>query len=456
MKKFTLLTLLAGASVSLNAQQLPGFSTGNYTGVAGVFFNPANIAESRYRFDIQVYSMDFDVGSNQVPFAINNIGNTFKGDSLRNQLFGARPGSTSILMRVNIQGPSVMLRLPAKFAVALTTRARIIANVRNVDQQLVNSLINAQNSDGANLPYTLQSSGNMALNVNAWKEIGATVAREIAHGGPSTLSAGLTLRYLMGIGNAYMNIQNLNGTLAQDPITQQPYLTNTAGSLGMGFAGVDLSNFKANQLFQTHGNGVGADLGLVYEFKPVPVLGYLFRAGASLLDVGSITYSPEPQSTGTFNVHIPNNSRYYLSDLDSVSLSNYKQHFESVPQYFTESDSGTAKYKVSLPTRIQLDFDYHAILGLYVNLSAQLSVASGAKAYNPIYYNTYTLTPRYETKIFGAYLPLSYNALTGTNVGVALRVGPLYLGSGSIISALIGHTKEPNVFLGIHIGFLKH
>jgi len=456
MKKLTLLVLLAGVVCHTNAQQLPGFSTGNYTGVAGVFFNPANIADSRYKFDLELFSMDFDVGSNRVPFAFKNMGNTFKGDSLRNQLFPAQPGSASILFRVGIQGPGLMLRLPAKFSVALTTRARVIANVRNVDQQLVNSLINAQNNDGANLPYTLQSSGNMALNVNAWKEIGASVARDLVSHGPSTLKGGLTLRYLMGIGNAYMNIQNLNGTLAQDPISQQPYLTNMAGSLGMGFAGVDLSNFKANQLFQTHGTGVGADLGLVYEFKPVPVLGYLFRAGASLLDIGSIKYTPEPQSTGTFNVNIPNNSRYYLSDLDSVSLSNYKQHFEGVPQYFTLTDSGISKYKVNLPTRVQLDFDYHAILGLYVNLSAQLSLASGAKAYNPIYYNTYTLTPRYETKIFGAYLPLSYNALTGTNVGVAARVGPLYFGSGSIISALIGHTKEPNVFLGIHIGFLKH
>ncbi|TDW97285.1 DUF5723 family protein [Dinghuibacter silviterrae] len=436
------------------AQTLPGFSTGNYTGVTGVFSNPANIADSRYRFDVCLFSLDPDVASDRVSFKLGTLGSSLKGDSLRNQLFGGGTGTVSALINVCIQGPSVMLRLPGKFSVALTTRARVVANVRDLDRSLANSLDNSQNGN-ANLPVTIQSPGNMAVNVNAWKEIGASVAREVMHKGPNFLKAGVTLRYLMGVGNGYMLVRNFSGTINEDNVLQQPYLSPTTGQIGMGFAGIDFSHVKGKDLTETHGTGVGADLGLVYEFR-LPKGGYLLRAGASLLDLGSIGYTPEPQSSGVYNVHIGANQRYYLSDLDSVNLDNYKQHFAQNPLYFTPTDSGTAKYRVSLPTRVQLDLDYHVISFLYVNVMAQIRVASIQKAYNPTSYNTYTLTPRLEMRHLGVFVPISYNTLSGVNAGLALRAGPVFLGSGSILGAIFGQSKDANFFIGVHVGFLRH
>ena len=53
--KCKLILLLLIFLQSVSAQDFPGFRTGNYTGVNGVFFNPANIADSRYRWDFNLF-----------------------------------------------------------------------------------------------------------------------------------------------------------------------------------------------------------------------------------------------------------------------------------------------------------------------------------------------------------------------------------------------------------------
>ena len=66
------------------------------------------------------------------------------------------------------------------------------------------------------------------------------------------------------------------------------------------------------------------------------------------------------------------------------------------------------------------------------------------------------LTPRYETHwgggVFGAFLPISYNEVSGFNTGVALHVGPLIFGSRSVFGNLIGSSKELNAFVGLRFG----
>jgi hypothetical protein len=65
------------------------------------------------------------------------------------------------------------------------------------------------------------------------------------------------------------------------------------------------------------------------------------------------------------------------------------------------------------------------------------------------------LTPRYEGKAIGLYLPVTYNTLTQLTMGATLRLGPLFVGSGSILSALLSNSRQADFNLGLHIGVLK-
>ncbi|MEJ7914381.1 MAG: hypothetical protein WKF70_14585, partial [Chitinophagaceae bacterium] len=69
--------------------------------------------------------------------------------------------------------------------------------------------------------------------------------------------------------------------------------------------------------------------------------------------------------------------------------------------------------------------------------------------------SSFTLTPRYEGKAFGVYLPINHNSLTQFNAGLSLRAGPLFLGSGSILSAVLGDSKQADFHIGLRFGGLQ-
>ncbi len=62
------------------------------------------------------------------------------------------------------------------------------------------------------------------------------------------------------------------------------------------------------------------------------------------------------------------------------------------------------------------------------------------------------MTPRFESKWFSFYSPLSLIQNAGFKWGAGLRLGPLYLGSGSIVSALLNaEMASADVYAGLKI-----
>jgi hypothetical protein len=59
------------------------------------------------------------------------------------------------------------------------------------------------------------------------------------------------------------------------------------------------------------------------------------------------------------------------------------------------------------------------------------------------------VTPRWESKWFGVYLPLSFNEYLLYNLGISFRLGPLVIGTGDILGTLM---KREYASLDIHMG----
>ena len=310
----------------------------------------------------------------------------------------------------------------------------------------------------------------MRLNANAWSEYGFSLARVISDKGKHFFKAGATFKYLAGAANSYINIAGLNGTLNEDRTRQDNYLSNTTGRIATGFGGVRISDFEPEQLTKMESTGFGTDLGFVYEFRPdhddyrkTDGSGwqrgrnkYKFKVALALLDLGKIKYEKDMQRSGAYNIDISGNERFYLSDLNDVDIDDYKDFFDSKPQYFTADNSNSeSTYNVSLPSTLQLDLDYHLHRGWYVSLASQVSLINSAnKPFNSSYYNGLTLTPRYEGKGIGLYVPISYSSLTHFNAGASLRLGPLFVGSGSLLTAMLSNSKQADVFIGLRLGGL--
>lgn len=452
MKK-TLLAILGGMSFSVGiSQTLPGYSTSNYSGVNGVFSNPANVVGSKYKWNVNLFSLNGGLANDNASYSLKNISSTFD-DGIDSLFFADSKKSTSALANVDIQGPSFMFDINKKSSIAFTSRVRIMANMADIDGQFIQS-INDQVSPSTTFPITLQSNKNQKFIINGWTDLGVTFGHIFLDKGPHFLKAGITGKYLAGATNNYVNIDNFRGTLNKD-MSDNVFLTNASGKVAVGLAGIDFSDddVEIADAIDFKSKGFGADIGFVYEYRPNNSNQYKFKAGLSIVDIGSVKYTPNPNQSGAYTIDIPNGSQWHPSDLDDKSLTEIKDYLDASP-YFTNNAIPTSGYKVSLPTTLQVNLDYAASKHFFVNLGGQLNLAKN-DAYSAFYYNHVVLTPRYENKIFGAYLPISYNDLSGFNAGFSLRAGPLFVGSGSIINAALDNSKQADFFFGVRFGGLR-
>lgn len=455
---------------SVSAQDLAGIRTSDYPGVNGVFFNPAGMAGSSYRFDVNMVALHPYVDNNKVAYRLGALTNTFESDSIENMIFGTTGGFTSGAVNVDIHGPSFMFNTSAKAAFALTTRLRYMTNVKDMDGKLLESLSqDAENN--ADLPYTISSSGNMRVNAHTWSELGASMAHIFIDSHGNILKGGVTLKYLIGTAETYIGIDKLSGTLntsSDGPDDQKVYLQNASGHLSIGTAGVDIGDIQVNQLLKPNGRGLGADIGLIYEYRPQTALydstgfndlnasQYKIKVSLSLLDLGRLAYHSRVQS-GDYDIHITGDEKLDMEELEDLNLHDYKTFFDQRPEYFTPSKSeATNAYKIALPSTLLASVDYRVLKGLCLNLEGRIALMGRhSDPFNNYYYSSFIFTPRFEGPKFAAFLPVSYSELTHVNAGFAVRAGPLFLGSGSLLTALINNSKQADIFFGIHVFSLR-
>lgn len=470
MRKIMLIVLAVLCTLTMFSQDYLGYRSGNYTGVNAVFTNPGNIADSKYYFDINLVTLSTLGANDKASYKLKNFSETFKSENLREKLFGENLGPANGIFTLDIHGPSAMLTLGTRNAIAITTRGRMFANVVDFDSKLFDQLTNPEGNDPS-LPYSLNSNEDMRFSINGWTEYGASFSRVLMDKGAHAIKAGISVKYLAGAVNGFMNVENFKSTINADPLLKLPYLENTTGRIAAGFSGVNVSGFEGKELLKNHGYGFGTDIGFVYEFRPDAEMQtvngihlannykklYKFKFGVSVLDLGSILYKRDAARSGDYSLDITGGEKLFLEQLRNKDVDQYNQFFKDHPEFFIPVNTNPdEEYSVSLPTTLQLDADYLINDGFYLNLASQISLSNNdTKFYNNRNFSAVTLTPRYEDKIWGVYLPINYNTLTKMNVGMSFRVGPLFFGSGSLLTALFGSSKQADVHLGIRIGELK-
>lgn len=463
MKSIRLSLILVLFSGSALAQEFPGFRTGNYTGVNGVFFNPANIADSRHKWHFNLLSFHASVANDNASFSLSDLKTAIDNDGLEDQLTGTGAGLTTAMVNASIHGPSLMISTGSKSSIAITTRSRVLVNAIEIDGELADRLIDE--SSGSSSSFNILSNARNRVNMNAWTEFGFTYSRILMDQGEHFLKGGVTLKYLAGAANAYLGIDNLTGQVNDDIITGDPYLSNSTGRLQIGFGGINFSDFDLNDLTSFRSSGFGGDIGFVYEYRPGGDRlaadafdnKYRFRIGLALLDMGSIRYKRDLARSGGYDIQITGSERLNLSEVEANDLDDLKNYFDSRPQFFTPlPGASTANYNVSLPGSLNLDVDYRVTKRFYLNLGGMFSLTNSDKnIYNGQQFNSVTVTPRIESSSFGLYVPIQYHTLSKLNAGVALRYGPLFVGSGSLLTALTGESKQADLFMGLRFGAMK-
>jgi outer membrane protein OmpA-like peptidoglycan-associated protein len=439
MKRIILsLVLLIVLKFSGFAQDFSGYSSENYNGVNGVFFNPAHVVDNRYRWDINLASFSF-TGNNNL--ATVNLFNS--NDSIRFK----NVDKANLYANADIHGPSVMFKLNSKSSLALTTRGRMMVNLDHLPGNLATSLTD---TNGVSFPFNVNA-GSFNESAHIWAEFGLTYGRILALTDKHTFSGGITLKYLAGLGSIYSNVSNLN-TIVNDS-AGTTFLRHGSAGFNYEEGGIDLFSNDLIKQLQINGTGVGGDIGFEYEYRPLgnhDINGsshYKIKASLALLDVGSIHY--DTKGGGSYTLNTANNTQggdtLNLDRFQNVkNQADFNKAVNNSDSVLTRTDS-IGSYNMSLPTSLVGAIDYDLTGKLYFNLAGMVSLTSGTTKFSKTHSLNYvTLAPRYEVKSFAVALPLTINQIDGFKAGVSFRLGPIFIGSGSIITVLANGGKVQN------------
>jgi outer membrane protein OmpA-like peptidoglycan-associated protein len=448
MKKISLVILLIVVSMSARAQSYIGYLTDNYSGVNSVIANPANITDSRFKTDINIAGVSAFVGNDYYGV---NILDAFK-DEYDFDLDAEKSPSTDNngAINIDVMGPAFMFNLTENSSLAVFTRARSFANISEINGESIDALDDDETDD-----FNIDE-GDFVVLANAWAEIGVTYARVLVDKEQHFLKGGLSLKYLQGGGMAYAYGKDIAVDYDADGIDPNTGSVSTEGELTYGhYANFDDDDYDYEL---PDASGFGVDLGFVYEWRPnfeehqtTSAEGdiyknkyenkYKLKLGLSITDIGMIDYKDAERER--YDV---NNSNFNEDDFDNGD------NLTETLTYVYGAPSTATGYTVNLPTAVHLNADYSFNKHFYVNLNTDFSLISKGREDANRISNIVSLTPRFESKWFSFYVPISVIEHNGFQAGAGLRAGPLYIGSGSVITALTSdNSKGGDVYAGLKI-----
>ncbi|MBI3883791.1 MAG: hypothetical protein HY305_06160, partial [Sphingobacteriales bacterium] len=172
MKKSSFIIFLTVVCLTVRAQNYAGYSSGNYSGVNGVFFNPGNIADSRYRWSFNLVSANATIANNYGTIQAADLMNG-GSEGFDKYITRKTGGQADVLADLDIFGPSLMVNLTAKSAISVTTRRRVMYNL---DQMPV-SLLTVLQDKTADVTFPARIDiKQFGLSANNWSEFGLTYA----------------------------------------------------------------------------------------------------------------------------------------------------------------------------------------------------------------------------------------------------------------------------------------
>ncbi len=438
--------MLIGITNISNSQSYTGFLSDNYNGVHGIITNPANIADSRLKLDINLIGISAFFGNDYIGFKLKDAFADYSDVFDEAETFPSP--NNSLAWNIDVLGPSVMFGINEKSSVAFFTRGRGFFNLNDVDGSLIEKEGGFEESQDFSI-----NEGLISGSANVWAEIGVTYARVLLNNNQHFIKGGVSLKYLQSAGHAYIYADGVEVNY-----NSGNRLVETSGELLFANSSIsdDGGNFDIN-----NGSGFGADLGLVYEWRPehesytkLDANGssiinkgknkYKLKFGVSVTDIGQIKNSTGREST------------YNLNKMQDIDVFDGKDLEEALEQGF-DLISQTQSVNSSLPTALHTNMDWNINSKVYVNLNTDIPLTTRNKINTNRVLSEISVTPRYESALFSLYSPLSVVQYAGFQWGAGLRFGPVYLGSGSIMSVLIGDTsKSIDLYAGIKIPFYQN
>jgi len=437
MKQCLLLLLSFGACIVAFTQNYHAVQGSSNEAGLNVGNNPAAIVNSPFTWDITLFGTQLKSITNA--FTIHNyslLSSPGKSEYALDNGEYARKADISF----NTNLLNARFALSRKRALAFGINLRGYASLHTGSYNYTDTLRDINDFIRIN---ELTPSLNGQLASSSWIEIFGTYGQTVLDNETGRLNAAVTLKVNRGLSGATARVTDVavNKDLLPDGINY----ALRSGRVDYGYSS-NYDHLQSNQpgaqntndfLSHTEG-GASLDLGVEYLIKTQAVTSfhddddgyyeYEWKIGVSLLDIGFASYkygrnsfiAANPKSGITSGML---EDKFYYTD----NIEDFKDSLATVVQSFT---SRRGKFGILHPARAVLNVDKYLLDNFFINadLSLNLStLAGGEKAYVREL-NLLTVTPRWETRLWAAYLPLQYNNGGKFWVGAAFKAGPLLLG----------------------------
>jgi outer membrane protein OmpA-like peptidoglycan-associated protein len=515
------------------SQEYLGVNQSNFSGALGADFNPANIADNRMKVDLFV-GASVTAHNNYIYMNTSNMPggwmSSFTGTQSADTTWRNQPwfekiiGSDSAdyymnlgqgnyfttdpadlgnkpyrgIVNLNVDLFNLMVTLNRKSAIGLQVKHRTLVNIDHIAPELVTLSLNSLEYSSL---WDLDLSDQL-LNVsfNSWIEYNLSYAQVLKEDGEHFVKAGGKLKFLQGLGAAYINTDNVDYNFQDADFAnyiQGDFSYGYSQNLGGYIEQLDSNGqlvsanyqFSADDFALQSNLGLGIDIGGVYEWRPkwkdykYDMDGetnlwrrdqnkYKLKVSFAINDIGGMRYTKGDLSRDfTANLGV-NSSTLQPFDLQIFDSVGGLQSFDNLLDYLatndsiatndvTFSDDNVDYFRINLPTNINLALDYHIWNDFYVDARAVIGFQRNNDPSKVRMPSSFALTPRYDYKYIGVSLPLSYSGFYGFRTGLGIRFGPLVVGVADI-KPLFAPGKDKNIrganiYAGVRFGLLnKH
>ncbi|MEY3983953.1 MAG: hypothetical protein RL160_1512 [Bacteroidota bacterium] len=462
-----LLIFLFIGCASAQAQHFTGVLVGKYSGILGAGVNPALTAASPYIWHVNLVGVWGNVHNDylklRMPYPVYRfIGNripapyvdekgnpTWSNSWLKERLNG-NPKNVGI--GAMVKGPSVLVKVDKNWKLGVVSDATALGRVSGVYEPLAHALRNElDTAKGAYDLFDLRRRSNtetisrLTVHGMGYAAAGIHASRRIKLKWGNYLDAGINLKKVWGLGGFAFASQALKITKVNDDSVQ--------------LDGTDMRYYE----FNSNGRGEALELGVLYtlqkpEFRQPGGYkyrhpDYLLRAGLALMDVGRIRYNnvayTQWLNTSTVGWNLKAAEDRYKNQQPGLDLA--EQVFRDLPGM----QQGRSNIAVGLPTRLVLHADYQYTRDFFLQAQVVQSLR-GRHSMSMRHPSYMMLAPRYTRSWLEVSTPLfleyDYKQF---RAALALRVGPVYLGTNSLFSMLSGkRMRDADFYIGIAFGNL--
>lgn len=445
------------------AQNYHAIEGSPYAGSIGVANNPASILATPYSWDVVPFSVQAKNATNAIVF--HNWWLLPTTDSIGyNWTPGYRKRWAAVDYNVHLFNARIALSRTQAIAFGANFRGYTVAKTGqfnyNDSLQDMNQFFNINRSTTYNANAVSSS----------WLELFGTYSRTIWDNTASRLNAGVTLKLQRGLSGVFAQLNG--GSVRRAAQGTQTIYYLDAGSAQYGYS----SNYDQwhdnNSTWQNIKNmvksanaGASIDLGVEYWIKSgAPKVytdkendddyyDYEWKIGVSLLDLGANMYKFGTQSRRASGPKTNASDSSLNAKFDNVgSLAEFNDSLATIVDNIGQLQ-GT--YRIYNPARLVINVDRPLFdnFSINANLSFNITPANGGKYLLAKDMNLLSVTPRWETRSLGAYMPVMINRYGKLWVGGAIKAGPLLFGIHNL-GTLVSKNKMQNG--GLYLAFIIH